>query len=73
MNNDYRMKIKEHQLDPNILWKEKKNVDPSLLSANNASISKWDILPNLAVAAIVDGLSLDKLEGLGGEGGGEAS
>lgn len=60
MNNAYIIKIKEHQLNPNILWKEKTNADLSLLLSDNVSASDKNILCNLIKAANLIDLSLDE-------------
>lgn len=72
MNNAYIMKIKEHQLNPDILWKEKIVADLSLISSYNVSALDKNILCNLTKAANLIDLS-DEPEGSRGREGGEGS
>lgn len=61
------MTIKEHQLDPEILWKEKTTMDMSLLSSDNVSTSNKNILCNLTKVADLIDLSDDPKGSRGGE------
>ena len=73
MNNAYILTIKEHQLDLDILWKEKITMDLSLLSSDNVFSLNRNILCNLTEVVDFIGLSLDEPNGLGGREGREES